>query len=161
MTRVTHDPLSGVKLVLVDATNLLHAMARRADRLPASALIGRIRAAIPAPALIVLVFDGPVEPRVRGERIASGLSVRYGGGRSADAVILDLAADAARAATPGTALGDDVLVVSDDRDLRHRCQSMGCRTAGAGWLIGRLERPSSVPASIGNRRPRSAGQIRR
>jgi hypothetical protein len=33
-----------------------------------------------------------------------------------------------------------LLVVTDDRDLRHALRLKGARTAGAAWLLGRLER---------------------
>ena len=78
----SHDPLTGVTRLLVDGTNLLHALARGAtgpDRQPPAALIGRIRAAIPPETKIELVFDGPSERGLKNERIAHGVSVRYGG----------------------------------------------------------------------------------
>ena len=50
-------------------------------------------ASIPAAIAIELVFDGPPERGLRGERIASGLTVRYSGARTADAVILGIVDD--------------------------------------------------------------------
>ena len=83
------DPLAATRRLLVDGSNLLHAMATSsAGAAPPAALIGRLRGAIPAATAIELVLDGPPERGLRNERIASGLTVRYGGPRSADAVIL-------------------------------------------------------------------------
>ena len=66
------DPLAATVRLLVDGTNLLHAMSRRPGAAPPAALVGRLRGAIPAFITIELVFDGPAEPGLRGERIASG-----------------------------------------------------------------------------------------
>ena len=63
------NPLDGVTRLLVDGTNLLHAISRGPDRQPPAALIGRLRGAIPAETAIVLVFDGQPERGVRGERV--------------------------------------------------------------------------------------------
>ena len=96
------------------------------------------------------MFDGPSEPGLRGERIASGLRVRYSGGRTADDVLLSLV-DETRAndGALGTAA---ILVVTDDRDLRHALQAKGARTARTAWLLGRLERTSRPTG------PRPTGQ---
>ena len=148
------DPLTNTTKLFVDGTNLLHAMTNLpGDRQPPAAVIGRLRGVIPPETSIVLVFDGPTESGVRGERIAGGLTVRYSGRRSADAVILQLVDDAAiwsEADGPGAAM---VLVVTDDRELRARLHRKGARTAGAQWLIGRLERPKLSAPSVGNARP--------
>src|SRR3954469_14804394 len=82
------DPLAATVRMLIDGTNLLHAMTRSPGAAPPAALIGRLRAVIPGPTAIELFFDGPAEPGLRGERIASGVTVRYGGGRAADALML-------------------------------------------------------------------------
>jgi predicted RNA-binding protein with PIN domain len=150
VTRIppSQDPLTGVTRLLVDGTNLLHALSRAAggrERQPPAALIGRLRAAIPAETAIELVFDGPPERGLRGERIAHGVSVRYGGRFTADTILITLAEEAP---TP-----DAVLVVSDDRELRHAVTMRGARTAGSAWLLRRLERPRLSAPSIGNRRP--------
>ena len=155
MTRpLPRDPLASTTKLLVDGTNLLHALTRGpADRLPPAAVIGRLRAAIPGETAIILVFDGPAEAGVRGERIAGGLTVRYSGRRTADEVILQLVDDVAtwsEADGPGAAA---VLVVTADRDLRAALHRRGARTAGAQWLIGRLERPRLTAPSVGNARP--------
>ena len=150
------DPLANTTRLLVDGTNLLHAMRTRPGRRqPPAAVIGRLRGVIPPDTAIELVFDGPTESGVRGERIAGGLTVRYSGRRTADAVILELVDDARRRGRTRTGRGAAmVLVVTDDRDLRARLHRKGARTAGAQWLIGRMERPSC-------RRRRSATPARR
>jgi len=149
----THDrdPLVGTGRLIVDGTNLLYALTRRAGPAPPAALVGRLRGAIPAPIAIELVFDGPAEPGLRGERIASGVHLRYGGGRSADAVILGLVDRAGRESGPAEASA--ILVVTDDRDLRHGVTRLGGRTAGAGWLLRRLDGPRLASPSAGRPRP--------
>jgi hypothetical protein len=150
------DPLAATVRLLVDGTNLLHTMSRRPGAAPAAALVGRLRGAIPAFIAIELVFDGPAEPGLRGERIASGVSVRYSGGRTADVVILNMV-DAVRKA--GDA--DDtaaLLVVTDDRELRYEVRLRGARTAGAKWLLGRLDTGRLSSPSVGNPRPAKAAK---
>jgi hypothetical protein len=148
------DPLQGVTRLLVDGTNLLHALSRGPERQPAAALIGRIRGAIPLETQITLVFDGPPERGVRNERIAQGLTVQYGGRYSADTILITLVADEAMMSESATAT-DAILVVTDDRELRLAIRKRGARTAGASWLLGRLERPLRRPGSttIGNAKP--------
>jgi hypothetical protein len=159
VTRIAHhnDPLAGVTRLLVDGTNLLHALSRGPDRQPPAALIGRLRATIPPEAAIELVFDGPPEPGLRGVRIAHGVTVRYSGRFSADAILVTLVEDVAVAAGAPTGGGspatDAILVVTDDRDLRFALQRRGARTAGTAWLVRRMERPRLMAPSIGNPRP--------
>jgi len=147
------DPLAATRRLLVDGTNLLHAMATSsAGAAPPAALIGRLRGAIPAATAIELVLDGPPERGLRNERIASGLNVRYGGPRSADAVILTMIEDVRLVdGADGTA---GLLVVTDDRDLRHSVRLRGARTAGSAWLLGRLDARKLSSPSVGN--PRAA-----
>ena len=145
------DPLANTSRLIVDGSNLLHALSSGDQPQPPAALIGRLRAIIPAATAIELVFDGPPERGLRGERIASGVRVRYSGGRSADSVILSLADDVR--ATAGPEATDEILVVTDDRDLRGRLRTKGARTAGAAWLIGRLDRGRLASPSAGNPRP--------
>jgi predicted RNA-binding protein with PIN domain len=159
VTRIAHnrDPLAGVTRLLVDGNNLLHALRRGADRLPPAALVGRLRAAVPAGTNIEIVFDGPPEPGVRGERIAHGVSVRYGGRFTADTILVTLVEDVAMVAGAerggGSPATDAILVVTDDRDLRFALQRRGARTAGTSWLVTRMERPRLMAPSVGNPRP--------
>ena len=141
----SRDPLAGTRRLIVDGSNLLPALARTGGTVPPAALIGRLRAAIPASVAVELVFDGPPEPGLRGERIAAGVTVRHAGRRSADDVIVDLAGR-------GSAAGD-VLVVTDDRELAASVRELSARTARSAWLVGRLERPHLASPSVGNRRP--------
>jgi YacP-like NYN domain len=148
------DPLAATERLLVDGSNLLHALTR--GRGPAAAppatVIGRLRGVVPPSVAIDLVFDGPAERGLRGERIAAGLTVRYSGPRTGDAVILSLVDEISQAGGPSASAA--VLVVTDDRDLRHRLRLRGARTAGCAWLMGRLDAPGrrSSP-SVGNARP--------
>ncbi|MFL5779537.1 MAG: hypothetical protein ACJ761_11440, partial [Chloroflexota bacterium] len=155
--------------LLVDGNNLLHALSRgggsgpgggsgagggsRHAPAPAGAIVGRLRGAIPGPIAIELVFDGPAERGLFGERIAAGVSVRYGGRRTADAVLLGLVDAAAHEG--GSSAAESILVVSDDRALRHGLHALGARTAGTAWLLGRLEdrRTKLASPSAGNARP--------
>jgi hypothetical protein len=150
VTERPRDPLEHTTRLVVDGTNLLYALSRGAERQPPAALIGRLRAIIPAAIAIELVFDGPAEPGLRGERIASGVRVRYSGARSADSVILSLVDEVGLGGPEAAA---DILVVTDDRDLRNRLRARGARSAGASWLIGRLDRGRLTAPAAGNRRP--------
>ncbi len=151
MPRPDRDPLAATQRLLIDGTNLLHSLSRTTTKAPPAALIGRIRAVVPAGIGIELVFDGPSERGLRGERIASGLTVRYGGPRTADAVILALIDDARL--LDGAAGTAPLLVVTDDRDLKHGARMRGARTAGSSWLFGRLDAGRLSSPSIGNPRP--------
>jgi hypothetical protein len=151
MPRPDRDPLAATERLLIDGTNLLYSLSRTTAAAPPATLIGRLRAIIPAGIAIELVFDGPAERGLRGERIASGLIVRYGGARTADAVILGLIDDIRLMyGAEGTAT---LLVVTDDRDLRHGARLRGARTAGSAWLFGRLDSGRLSSPSIGNPRP--------
>jgi hypothetical protein len=146
VTRIARDPLAGATRLLVDGTNLLHRLPRGPDRQPPAALIGRLRAAVPAEVTIELVFDGPPERGLKGERIAHGVSVRYGGRFSADTILVTLVEEAGEAAA-------GILVVTDDRGLRHAVGMRGGQTAGAAWLIARMTRARLSAPSVGNARP--------
>jgi hypothetical protein len=130
-------------------------MSRKPGAAPQAALIGRLRAIVPAYIGIELVFDGAPDSGMRGERIASGLIVRHAGRRSADELLLSLV-DETRA-TAGSAAAGALLVVSDDHALRASLRAKGARTAGSAWLLGRLERPKLSAPSVGNRRPARGG----
>jgi hypothetical protein len=144
------DPLAATQRLLVDGTNLLHSIQRGAGAAPAATLIGRLRALIPPHVAIELVFDGPPERGLRNERIASGTSVRYGGARSADAVILSMVDETRMVeGAEGTA---GLLIVTDDRELKYSARMRGARTAGSAWLLGRLGGGRLASPSIGNPR---------
>jgi hypothetical protein len=155
VTTLPRDPLTGTDRLLIDGTNLLHVLTRKPGAAPQAALIGRLRAIVPASIGIELVFDGAPEPGMRGERVASGLLVRHAGRRSADEVLLSLV-DETRA-TAGSAATGALLVVSDDHALRSALRAKGARTAGSKWLLGRLDRPKLSAPSVGNRRPPRGG----
>jgi hypothetical protein len=144
------DPLAGIRMLVVDGSNLAHALARRPAMPARAAVIGRIRAAVPADVAIELVFDGPPEPG-SSIRPATRLTVRYGGRRSADALILERLDVEDRSAA-----GPDILVVTDDGDLARAARARGAATARTAWLISRLERGRLVSPSIGNARPPKA-----
>ena len=156
MAQPDRDPLAATRRLLIDGSNLLHALSRTAEAAPQAALIGRLRGAIPPATAIELVFDGPAERGLRNERIASGVKVRYSGARTGDAVILSLIDDVRLLdGADGTAT---LLVVTDDRDLRHGSRLRGARTAGSAWLLGRLDARRLSSPSVGNPRPAKASR---
>src|SRR6187397_1061170 len=156
MPQPDRNPLAATRRLLVDGTNLLYALSKTSAAAPPAALIGRLRGAIPAATTIELVFDGPPERGLRNERIASGVVVRYSGGRTADNVILTMIEDVRLIdGADGTAT---LLVVTDDRDLRHGARLRGARTAGSAWLLGRLDSGRLASSSIGNPRPARSGR---
>jgi hypothetical protein len=148
-----HDPLADTRRLIVDGSNLLPALARTGGSgasVPPAALIGRLRAAIPADVAVELVFDGPPDPGMRGERIASGVTIRHAGRRSGDEVIEGLVSHAGMESGARAVYG--LLVVTDDRRLAATVRDLGARTAGTAWLLRRLDRPRLSSPSVGNRR---------
>jgi hypothetical protein len=152
----SRDPLPGVERLLIDGTNLLYRMTRGGQApQPPAALIGRLRAVIPASTRIELVLDGAPEHGLAGVRLAHGLTVRHSGRYSADSLLDRLVADAiGSGGSPESAalLADVLLVVTDDRELAGRIQRRGARVASADWLIGRLARTRLSAPSVGVRR---------
>lgn len=155
MASLPRDPFTGTDRLLIDGTNLLHVMSRRPGAAPQAALIGKLRAAVPASIGIELVFDGAPDRGMRGERVAAGLIVRHAGRRSADELLLALV-DETRGAV-GAAGTSGLLVVTDDRALRSALAALGARTAGSRWLLDRLDRPKLASPSVGNPRPPKTG----
>jgi rRNA-processing protein FCF1 len=150
MPAAPRTPLDGTERLVIDGTNLLYHMGN-GTAAPPAAIIGRLRAAIPATVNIDLVFDGMAHG-VKG-RVAQGMQVRYGGRHSADQAILELADEAATAAGGGPAATARVLVVTNDRELRFRLESRGVRTVPLVWLTNRLDMPKLSSPAAGNRRP--------
>ena len=152
MPLAPRTPFDGTDRLVVDGTNLLHRMGSgRGTAAPPAAIIGRLRATVPMPIEIDLVFDGAGHG-VYG-RVAQKMHVRYSGRRPADDTILDLASEAILQGGSGPAAGGTVLVVTDDRELRNRLMVKGVRTASQQWLLGRLDVPVLAAPSAGNRRP--------
>ena len=145
------NPLANTYRLLVDGNNLLHSLSRTPGAAPAAALVGRLRGIMPASIAIELIFDGPAERGIRGERIAAGTTVRYSGARTADALILALIDEVRLVDGPDGTAG--LLVITDDRDLKYGARMRGARTAGSAWLFGRLGSGRLSSASIGNPRP--------
>ncbi len=148
------DPLAGTELVLVDANNLLHALGRVPEAGGARAYVAQLRAVIPAPARIALVFDGRGDPGMRAARIASGVDTEFAGRRTADDVIADRVELEARAGGPVAVAA--ILVVSDDHELRERVRVRGARTARATWLATRLTGRAAKAPPRADRAPRAA-----
>lgn len=147
------DPLEGIDRLLVDGTNLLHALRRGSGTrqpAPAVALIGRLRSSIPAAIGIEIVLDGPPEPGSGNLRVASGVIVRYAGRVSADVLLVRLVAEAAQGSIEQAS---NILVVTDDGALGADIRRRGATTARAAWLIRRLERATAAAPSVGRPKP--------
>ncbi len=137
------SPLDGMSRLIVDGTNLLHALSRSAEAVPAASLIGRLRSVVPPGVTVVVALDGSPAPGATTRRLASGIEVRYAGSRPADDLVVDLA----------TASVETTLVVTDDHDLRTGLARAGVRTAGDSWLIGLLARQRLTAPAAGSPRP--------
>lgn len=161
-TNARQTPFDGTDRLIIDGTNLLYRLGTGAGGpAPASAIVGRIRAAVPMPIAIDLVFDG-VGHGVYG-RLAQKMAVRYSGRRTGDDTILDLVSEAALHGG-GPAATDRVLVVTNDRGLRGLLAAKGARTAPLQWLIAKLDVPAPAhrPSAAAGGAPRatSIGQGR-
>ena len=141
----TRSRLADTERLIIDGSNLLHALRRGATPAPAAALVGRLRGIIEPTVRIELIFDGPQEQGLGDARIASGVSVRYSGRFTADSVIAKLVAEAAQPVA--------LLVVTDDAELTDRVKRAGGRTARTEWLMARLSRSRLASPSIGRPRP--------
>jgi predicted RNA-binding protein with PIN domain len=139
--------LEGVERLVVDGTNVLHALRRSTTPLPAAALIGRLRAIVPPGVSVILVLDGSPEHGMASRHVASGVEIRYAGRFTADEVIARLVEYEFAASSPGT------LVVTDDIELTGIVRRSGGRTTRNGWLLDRLDRQRLSAPSIG--RPRA------
>jgi hypothetical protein len=144
--------LEGVEKLVVDGTNVLHMLLRSATPVPAAALIGRLRAIVPAGVEVVVVLDGSPEHGLVSRKVASGVEVRYAGRWTADDVITGLAERDSAAGRAG------MLVVTDDIALGAAVRRAGGRTVRTAWLIDRLGRQRlSAPSAGGATTP--AGSI--
>jgi hypothetical protein len=83
-------------------------------------------------ASMLVVFDGPSETG-RPESALGSLTIRYSGRRSADDVIVEVAA---RSGAPA-----DQLVVTDDRGLAARARDAGAKVLPAGSFLELISRP--------------------
>ena len=134
--------LEGIARLVVDGTNVLHAIRRSPTPLPAAALIGRLRAIVPPGVVITVVLDGSPEHGLVARHVASGVEVRYSGRSTADELIAHLLENQ-RTDNSGT------LVVTDDIELSSVVRRWGGRTARTGWLIGLRERQRLVAPAPG------------
>lgn len=162
------DRLAGIERLIVDGTNVSHALGNERGPLPPAALIGRLRTVVPANVAIDLVFDGPPAPGL-GRRIGPGLRVHHAADRPADDLIVSLLIEAARTEHPPSERGRDTghrsgsrlepigrpraLVVTDDVELARRVGRRGAATAPVRWLLARLARPTLAAPAAGRRRP--------
>lgn len=150
MPPASRSPFDDTDRVLIDGTNLLHRMGTGA---PQAAIVAQLRAAIPLPIAVELVFDG-MGHGVTG-RVAQAMHVRHAGRRTGDEAILELVGDARPGSGSSPLAAARTLVVTDDRDLRTALVARGARTAGVAWLLGRLNIAPAAPPT--GRRPTSIG----
>lgn len=131
------DSPFGATRILIDGRNVQRALERGAAKgsMPTATLIARLRAAFAPPTEVELILDGHAGPTPTG-RIAPSFSVVFGRGVSADHVIAERVVEAFRALGPVDS--DNVLVVSDDREVRAQALRNGCRVQGTAWLAGHL-----------------------
>lgn len=135
--------LEGVERLVVDGTNVLHALRRSPSPLPAAALIGRLRSIVPPGVSVVLVLDGSPEHGLVSRHVASGVEIRYAGRFTADEIIARLVEYEFAASSEGT------LVVTDDIGLSNIVRRTGARTTRNGWLLDRLDRQRLSAPSTG------------
>lgn len=152
------DPLVGVERLLLDGNNLLHALSAGASPAPQATLIGRLRAIVPAEVRIEIVFDGPPDLGLHGARLAHGLTVRYSGRLTADAMLLKLVAEAT-GGIPDPSGSPAILVVTDDGRLAHDLRTRGAGTIGTSWVVRRLDRARLSAPSVGRPRPPAGSGI--
>jgi hypothetical protein len=152
MARPPRDPLAGVERLIVDGTNLLHAIETGPGPAPAATLVGRMRAIIPAAIRIEILFDGSAEPGMRDTRIAHGVTVRHAGRISADALAVRLVTEAT-GGHPDPSGVPKLLVVTDDGGLARDLRARGAATTGASWLVRQLARPRLSAPSVGRPSP--------
>lgn len=132
------DPLAGASRLIVDGTNLLHAIRRSAEPAPSAAIVGRLRGLVPPAVAIVVVLDGPPDRGLGTSRLASGVTVRHAGREPADALVERLVAERP----------EGTVVVTDDRQLAASVRRAGAESVANAWLVGRLGRARlSAPAS--------------
>ena len=148
------DPWAGVRVLLVDGNNLLHATGGDAGDVPRRGLLARLAAQIPTGIEATLVLDGAPDPGApMHSRIRPGLEIRHSGRLSADAVLLR-----AVEARPFESR-DSVVVVSNDIALGDAVRRSGGRARPVAWLEQRLATPPrrTPGSSIGGPRPTAAG----
>ena len=108
---------AGAATVLIDGYNLGFLLAGRLDPPQARMLVletvGRL-AAMAGHATIVAVFDSEIESDVAASQRGGNVDVIYSAGRSADDEIVDRAVSA-----------PNPVVITNDRDLRHRAEAVG------------------------------------
>ena len=147
-------PEPGVNRILIDGRNVQRALERGSapGSLPTAALVARLRAAFSPPTEVELILDGHAGPTPTG-RIAPGFSVSFSRGTTADHVIAERAAEALRALGPAGAW--QVLVISDDREVRYQARRNGCRVQGTAWLASHLAASAALNrgAALGHGRP--------
>ena len=126
--------LEAISRMVVDGTNVLHALSSGAGAAPPAALVGRLRAIVPPGVTVTVVLDGSPGHGLVERRVASGVEVRYAGRVTADEAIIHMLS------TQSTPENEATLVVTDDFELGGAVRRWGGRTARSDFLIRRLDR---------------------
>ena len=150
------SPFYGTDRLIVDGTNLLFRLGGGGRAAPPAAVDRQAPGGGAQGDSIDLVFDGQGHG-VFG-RLAEGMFVRYSGRRIGDDVILDLVGDAMMEAGGGPAAAAEVLVVSNDRELRERILGEG-QPHRAAPVAHRADGAPGAPVA-GRRQPSRAGRVR-
>lgn len=143
---------SEIARIVIDGRNAQRAMERGSamGSMPTATLIARLRAAFSPPTEVELVLDGHPGGSPQG-RVAPGLRVTFSRGATADAVIIERAAETLRDLGPVGAWS--VVVVTDDREVRDGARRSGVRVEGTAWLSDRMagggQRGPGGPGSSG------------
>jgi len=150
---MTGDQWAGIRILLVDGNNLLHAVSGGVGAPALRGLLARLAAGIPAEIDATVVLDGMPDPGAPARtRVRRGLDVRHSGRGSADALIVQ-----AVEAWPFSAR-DGVTVVTNDIELAVAVRRAGGRSQRVDWLEQRLGaggRSGAPGTSIVGSRPRA------
>jgi hypothetical protein len=121
----------GTQLVVVDGANVVGSRPDGwwRDRAGAARRLWEQLGAADFADDVVLVLEGAARKGVADGRVGAVRTVHAPG--SGDDAIVEIASD-------GADQGQDVTVVTADRELKRRVQAAGARTVGPSWLRDRL-----------------------
>jgi hypothetical protein len=129
-------------MLVVDAANVIGSRPTGwwKDRAGAArSFVEDLRAGVDAGRLaepVVVVLEG----KARGgasSGTADGVTVVHAEGSGDDALV-DVIGDASAAAAAAAAAAEEVVLVTADRELRRRAETLGAKVVGPTWLLERL-----------------------
>jgi hypothetical protein len=121
--------------ILVDGNNLMHRLPRN-QRTRAGVRDLVLRQTRQERITVTVVFDGPPPDSGPEKEHLGAVTIRYSGGRSADAVILSTLPERG---------AKDWTVVTDDRSLADRARDRGAGIRRLDEWLGRPGRPKRAP----------------